>query len=501
MKVNIFKIPNENVDSLRAKMEALQMNKKQTHTDDGWICSFYLSTKIEIANIAWTRDYRSLVPDLSDVKNIVFYAIYLCEKGSDCFALTYGKGHFYVRSYCDQSFGLEMAKRIVDDNEIIQKATKRFSGKKKKEIKSYKKDTKFDNESGESVDYINAMVVEDKQNIFGEKSKFGASIIVSREDLGISGIPGVLDEIINTLLEDPRFDIPKTEEIKDETTINRYNDLLIQQIKTDISSIDTEFNSHDLVGTDFIFSGNERFVLHLNRSKRSEEFSELGHKELKKFIETFAIRDEEILNIKVEIIKEGQSVYKKPLYEMIEYMVPDENVVLEQGKWKRFNEEYLDQINGMVDSIRIEPTEPEFESISLTEPVFNSSRTLIDANYKKADTDFSIIGVGSGHTTEAWDLQKGDTVYAVKFGKAQKLVYVCSQAVATLEIIRNIPRFNKLVNRPAKYCLWLGFERLNIPTKISEIKSIILKQNIDMFARCCREIGLEPVLKFSKKIS
>jgi len=500
MKVNIFKIPNENVESLRLKMDVLQMDKKQTHSADGWTCSFYLSTKNEIGNIAWTKDFRSMVPDLSTVKNIVFYAIYLCEKEGNCFALTYGKSHFYVRSYCDQSFGLEMAKRIVNDNEIILKATKRFSGKKKKEIKSYKKDTKLDNESGESVDYINAMVVEDKQNIFGEKSKFGSSIIVSREDLDTGGIPAILDGIINTLLEDPRFDIPKTEEIKDEATIDRYNELLLRQIKTDISSIDTVLNSHDLVGTDFVFSGNEKFVLHLNRSKRSQELTELGHKELKDFIETFAVRDEEIFNIKVEIIKEGQSAYTKPLYEMIEYMVPDENVVLEQGKWKMFNVEYLGQINEMVDSIRVDSTEPTFENISVTEPDFNDSQAIIDAGYKKADQDFSIIGVGSDHKTEAWDLQKGDTVYAVKFGTPQKLVYVCNQAVATLEIIRNIPSLMKLENPPKRYCLWLGFKREQLPAKISDVKSIILKQNIDMFARRCREIGLEPILKFSKKI-
>lgn len=500
MKVNIFKIPNENIESLKQKIESLAMVKKYENINlSSWECSFYLSENPEINDISWVQDYSGIVDDIEQVRNIVYFAIYLCKKGENCFALTYGKSHFYVRNLCDVDFGLEMAKRIANKNDVKQKATKRFSGKKKKGIESFVKNTRLDNESGESVDYISAGIISSKRDYFGERSKFGSSVIISREDLTIRDLPKVLDEIIATLAGEVLFDLPRTSIIKDESRVNQYNSELLKQINTDISIIETEDSSYSLIGTDFVFQANEKYIFIFDTYKRSTEFSDLSHKELKKFIDDNSIRTESIFDIKVQIRNENDKTYRRFLYEMIEFMVPRENVILECGKWKEFNEEYLVQINSSVDSIDLENTESQFLEIKLSEPDFNKSDEVAVAGYEKADTDFSKIKIGSSYKVEAWDLQKDDTVYAVKFGSAQKLVYVCNQAMATLEIIRNNANLKKLDNYPRKYCLWFGFTR-EVPNNLSEVKSIILKQNIDMFARKCREIGIEPVVKFSKKI-
>lgn len=499
MKINVFKIPKNNIESLKEKIASLEMTNKYTHSVNGWECVFYLSTKPEVEDIPWVQDYKQAIASLSTVKNVIYYAIFLCVKEENYFALTYGKSHFYVRGFCDTGFGLELAKRIAGENDIKQKATKRFSGRKKKEIKSFVKNTKLDNESGESVDYISAGIVLDKQEKFGEKSKFGSSIIISREDLLVSNITDVLDDIITTLTENIRFDLPRTDEIKTPELILQYNKLLLTQIKKDISAVETEDSSYDLVGTDFVFYTNEKYSFHHGHTK-SADFSELSHVELKNFIDTNSIQDNDILNIKVQITNENRKTFSKSLHEMIEYMVPNANIVLENGRWKKFNKEYLEQINASVDSVDVQKTEEKFQEISMTEPDFNNSASVAQAGYRKADKDFSKIKIGSGYTVEAWDLQNDNTVYAVKFGNSQKLVYVCSQAMATLEIIRNNANLKKIENPPKRYCLWLGFDRTNPPEKISDVKSIILKQHVDMFARKCREIGIEPVLKFSKKI-
>ncbi|MDO8579696.1 MAG: TIGR04141 family sporadically distributed protein, partial [bacterium] len=316
MKINVFKIPKENVEPLKQKIKRLEMANKYVETTNGWVCTFYLSAKPEVDDISWVKDFETTVVDISKLKNIIHFAIYLCVKGGDCFALTYGKSHFYVRKFCDIDFGLEMAKRIADENDVKQKASKRFSGKKKKEIKSFVKNTKLDNESGESVDYISAAITQDKQVDFGEKSKFGSSLIVSREDLIVSKIPDVLDVIIRVLdTEKPRFDLPKTFEIRDSGQIVKYTNKLLEQIKNDISSIETEDSSYDLVGTDFVFYLNEKYTFHFGH-KKSQQISELSHTELKKFIDENSIPDNEILNIKVEITNENNKTYTRPLYEM-----------------------------------------------------------------------------------------------------------------------------------------------------------------------------------------
>ena len=55
---------------------------------------------------------------------------------------------------------------------------------------------------------------------------------------------------------------------------------------------------------------------------------------------------------------EGQRTYSQSLKESLDYIVDGENVMLSQGRWLRFNEDYVDQLNAFVDGITVEPTEP-----------------------------------------------------------------------------------------------------------------------------------------------
>jgi hypothetical protein len=51
------------------------------------------------------------------------------------------------------------------------------------------------------------------------------------------------------------------------------------------------------------------------------------------------------------------------------------------------------------------------------------------------------------------------------------------------------------------YCLWLGVKTVTIPAHMSKVNSIILKQKIDAWARRCQELGIEPKLKFSRRVA
>ena len=68
-----------------------------------------------------------------------------------------------------------------------------------------------------------------------------------------------------------------------------------------------------------------------------------------------------------------------------------------------------------------------------------------------------------------------------------------------LELLRNnagvkqVPSFDS-------YCLWLGYRAQKPLEDITASGSIILKQKIERWARKCRELGVEPVLKISRKL-
>jgi len=141
---------------------------------------------------------------------------------------------------------------------------------------------------------------------------------------------------------------------------------------------------------------------------------DLTMENLNKFITDNSIPREEILNINVEVQKEdAPRAYKKKLLESLDYIIDDENVILSQGRWMRFNEDYINQLNEYVDDIDLEIVESELKETSLTEPEF--SKYCESFGYINADKDFSKIKVAQGTLIEAWDLQKDTTVYALKF--------------------------------------------------------------------------------------
>lgn len=150
--------------------------------------------------------------------------------------------------------------------------------------------------------------------------------------------------------------------------------------------------------------------------------------------------------------------------------------------------------------IEVEQVEPELLTVIGTEGDFNSSEAVAAAGFISADKDFDVLKTESATPVEAWDLMRNDTVYAVKFGTAQKLGYVCDQAMTVLEILRNRAQAKEIPNF-VRYCLWLGYRTAGDEplANISLSGSIILKQKIETWARKCRELDITPVIRISRR--
>jgi uncharacterized protein (TIGR04141 family) len=496
MKLNIFSIPEGNVATLKNKFEQVGLSPIHVAPDGAWQTAFHFSKEQEPARIPWVETFTDFFGD-EKPQNLIYFGAYLFEQPGRCFVLAYGKAHFYIRPLCDHDFGIELAKRLADENDIKQKASKKFAGRRKKEIRSYTSNTRLDIESGESIDYLQAAIIESARQDFGQTAKFGSSALLNAPiDRGHLG--DFLDKLVAVIASSPTFTLPRTVRVTDQAEVTRYDNLLITSIAGGDESTEFTQSGHDLVGVDFVFSGNEQYTL-TSRGHRSRDLddSDLDLAALRNYITSERLGRDEILGIRIKVEAEGQRPYSKSLRDSLDYIVDGENVMLSQGRWLRFNEDYIDQLNTYVDTIAVELTEQEFEAISSTEGAFNDSDTIAALGYVKADKDFSKIRTRASTPIEAWDLQKGDTVYAVKFGTAQKVGYVCDQATAVVEIIRNNANLKKFGKGLRSYCLWFGFKTVAKPTHISEVNSIILKQKIDAWARSCREIGLEPKLKFS----
>lgn len=496
MKLNIFSIPRDKVATLKEKLIAVKMEIVHSSEIGGWNTTFFFSKTPDPVEISWINHYPAIFNKEEMPTNKIHYGAYLWEKDGVCFGLSFGKSHFYFRQYADSDFGLQIATRIANKEDVTQKAARKFVGKKKREVRSYSKKSPIDIESGESVDYIQSSIISVYQGKFGKVGKFGTSLLLIM-DVDPTEIPNILYNLHQTSIEDPKFKLPKIEIIKDLGRIAIYDARLVERIKSIDPNASFSNESHYIVGIDFIFPSSQRYELKFNRQKTSE-LESVDIYTLKTFINDNSINDDEILDIRVKIIQDDARPYSKTLKQSLDFTLDDERVMLADGEWKEFNEDYLTQLHTYIDSvITIDTTlENDLKEISTDEPTFNLNAKQY--GYTVADTDFSILGL-HGHTIEAWDLKKDKTAYAVKFGTAQKLGYICDQAINTLEIMRNAPEYRSALNFET-YCLWLGITRVNLPAKLSEIGSIIFKQKLEAWARKCREMGINPTVRLSKKI-
>ncbi len=497
MKLNIFKIPKSNVADLKAKFSFLGLKNIHSETQNKWNGSFYFSKDVQPSEISWVAEYIDFFSE-EKPENTLYFSVYLWENTEYCFCISYGKSHFYLRQYCDHDFGIEVAKRIANQKDIRQKSSKKFAGRKKKEIKSYTKNSKLDIESGESIDYIQSSIDKERAVTFGKTGKFGSSVNLNPE-IEKEVIGNFLSELVKVYKSREIFKLPRTLIIDGQPATIAYENKLIDELVS-TTKVGTDFTTsgHDLVGVDFIFSGQEKYIFSFGHEE-SNEFDDLSIESLNSFISQYSIPKERILDIRIKITREGLvKPFSKTLKESLDYAVPDENVILSQGKWMKFNGDYVAQLNEYIDTIEIESTESDFLEISGTEDDFN--KNLEKYGYENADKDFSKIKVSSGVLVEAWDSKKEDTVYAIKFGSTQKLGYVCDQANSTLELITKKANIKKLDENFKSYCLWIGVERKDMPEKLSVIKSIIFKQKIEAWARKCYEFGITPKVKISKHI-
>jgi len=496
MKLNIFKIPKDKVSDLKAKFEFLGLKNINSSEQNSWKADFYFSKDIDPIQIPWAETYSDFFTE-EKPENKIFFCAYIWENENYCFVLSYGKSHFYLRQFCDHDFGIHIAKRIANQKDIRQKSSKKFAGKKKKEIKSYTKNSRLDIESGESIDYIQSSISKDFINGFGKSGKFGSSTLLNpiiEKDV----LPDFFDLIIKVYESPELFKLPRTVILDASPTTEGYENKLVDEIISS-SEGNTDFtsNGHELIGIDFIFSGQEKYKFSLD-GNTSNEFEDLTIDELNSFISSYSISKNQILDIRVHVIKEDAKPFSKTVKESMDYTIDDQNVLLTHGKWMKFNEDYMDQLNEYIDSIDLEEVEDDLLEITDTEPNFN--KNLLKHGYSVADKNFSIIKIKAGTLIEAWDSKKDETVYAVKFGTAQKLGYVCDQANNTLELISKKANIKKLDDNFKNYCIWLVIQNKNLPKKISEINSIILKQKIESWARKCFELGINPKIKISKLV-
>jgi uncharacterized protein (TIGR04141 family) len=496
MRVNVFRIPAHEREAMILKLKASQLEAINSADYDGWMGTFYFSRNPPSTVVSWATAYVGLLPKGMVPTNRSYFAAMVLIKDTECYAVSYGKTHFYLRPFCDYDFGIEVAKRIADEDDIRQKATKRFQGRRRKDIRSYTYNSRLEVESGESVDYLQAAVTPECRAVFGLRGKFGTSVELN-PTITVSRLGEFMNALEQEITKPARFALPRTMIISDAAEIERFDRLLIDELTSDAGPADFALNSYDLYGVDFVFTSEGSYTLSCPGYPKLD-LDNLDISQLKAYITANELAPEDILRIKVRHQADDAPSYTHTIKEVLDFVADDERVLLTNGRWMVFNQDYLRFLDDFINEIAVEPTESQFKVVTGGEPAFNKSKAIQSAGYTVADTNFDIFQTRATTPIEAWDLQRDTTVYAVKFGTSQKLSYVCDQALAVLELLRNKAEVRRIPNFQS-YCLWFGYTSKKPVTDIATTNSIIFKQKIEAWARKARDLGIEPVIKLSHK--
>ena len=370
MRLNIFSVPKSEVEALESKLPAAWTSLKRSITTVGTVCST-IPPILPLEGGGVGRDVPELLSGSEPSGEPHLLRSFLLTKSSSCYALSYGKAHFYVRPYSDHDFGIELAKRIANEADMRQTASRRFEGRRRKDIRSYASNTALDVESGESVDYLQAGIIPDHRETFSKTGKFGTSALVL-PDIELSELGEFLDKLEDQLSRPARFALPRTTLISEKDEAQRYDELLLDELTAEVGTTDFVHNSYDLYGIDFVFSSAGSFTLYCPRAPELT-LDELSMRDLKLYIRDNKIPRQDIFKIKITHEQEGWPIYTQGIKQALDFIGDDDRVLLSNGWWMRFNQDYLDFLDDYLSSILVEDTELGFRDIDITEPEFNTS--------------------------------------------------------------------------------------------------------------------------------
>ena len=488
MKMNIFKINLESLDGFKNKLLDVNMSSVFTKNMNGWKTELFFSKEPEDIEIPWLNYFKEDINNES-YRNKMYYGAFIWTNLEDCFVITYGKSHHYAKPFCETGFGLNLAMRIADQNDIRQKSVKKFGGKNTRSINSYQRKTFLDLSVNESVDYLNAKITDDKVKFFAKQAKFGDSFQITK-DISWGGFSELLNSVVKCLQQDVKFNLPKVTEIKDTDTV----DILFNELKSALlmedKHVDVAESTYSIVGVDFNFNTPDKYELYFSKGLQKES-QDVNYLDLSTVIQFANDNNADVFDVKIKFITDNRPSHSKDLKNIIDYTHPDKKIILQDGKWYQLNEEFMNQLNEFIDKISmvVDSEYPEIDKCS--EDYFN--KLLSEKNqFELFDKKFSYVG---GHKLEAWDLKKNKCVYAVKFGAPQHLSYVFDQAMNTIRLLTNKVstdiaegklNFEKI--EFDTYCIWLGLDRATKINKLSDVESLIFKQKAVEWHRVCQNL-------------
>lgn len=496
-KFNLYKIIPEKKDDLVEKLQTVGLVRTAQKVIDEYTMEFYFSEEPDEIEIWWVDLYKDyLDSNRATPFNLVFFGTMIIFSDHVCYAVSLGKSHFYLKNFCDRDFGLQLAERIIDQNNLKIKNSKFFKSKKSKAITSFQANTSISYDSGESFHYIKAKTID--KDVWGKVASFGSSALLSL-DVAPEQLINVIDRIEAKLREQPAFILPKADLINDETEEEILDNKLGEALEASADS-EIQVDEFSVSGVDFIFADRDtyQFFVAGDASNKSDPV-DLSVDNLVSFSRSRGLNLATNINdIKVYINNEHGRGHSVPVKEFLDYIDNDRYCLID-GKWHRFNDSYIQYLQNEVDRI-LWVYDAGFDvPLGTIEDTFNEDKEQ-NQGYINIHKNFSPLDdpLAKKYKVEKMDLYKDGELLFVKIGNPQSLGYVVDQALNTVRLLQNNSTYIKLENEAVEVstiCLWIILDRARNIQRLSTLNSIIFLMKLVEWRKVVIDAGFTPLIR------
>lgn len=500
MKINVFKIENDRMDSLTEELENADYEPIVDIEKDTHYMVLYLKRKSSEVK-GWIDFYKGIMPKedfdkySENLGGETLSGVYIIEKDDYVYAITHGQAHFIVRKYCDKDFGLDLAERIVDPVGLKMKHSQTFSSEGKRDITSYSQRRKFDNsfEYGEAFSYVKCKTIDKKQ--WGDTADFGESVrFASSKDLSFNAaeLYEFIDRIDSKINEEPQIRLPRYRKVIDKMVLETLNDELSKHFAECLTNVDVE--DYWITGVSFNFSNDYKYSLKIRAKDLTGIVDVLDTNTIREVMSSHsdAIKDRYDLIRVVFYDEEENQVFTKPLQSLLQITITQKGkyYVLYNNEWVEFSDSYVKFIEEQVDNI-------EF---SIKDSYGLGETKLIDEFVNKhgyTQLHKNNVYIGK-YCIEQADLMDSDNVIMIKNQANQSdLVYLIRQATTSLRLTES-GDLNGNTFEGRNVCLWMLVNRKTLK-KLSDFKSFHLLDALNDFRREVTSKNLKPVIWISLK--
>lgn len=515
----------ERLNDLQEKLISVRLREQKTIVSNGYNMTFYFSQDIDGNNIWWWDTYKQFFnDDIREPKNIFHFGLLIAYKENnpdDIYLVSLGKSHFYLSKYIEKDFGIRVAVRMAQQDTILLKKSRYFTGSKRQEISSYEKFIKDSYEPGESVEHLKIKAA--NSEIWGERNIIFANSIQMNSEKSPTELTEIFNQIESALTDDEIIKLPKLETITDSSLIDKLDAVLLQLLKEHGSTVNIE--EFTVQGINFCFKFLEYDYQIYTRDALSRKTfkKDLGHT-----IEISSIFDylnefssiSDINDIRIRFSLEGEGRFSTPLKEVIDFYVQENDITyfLKNGDWCSFNDVFTDYLKRSLNEIEITQHEPLLEAdylawktekesqinqglstnkITYREYYFNQ---LIAQQYNFEVLDRALTQIQSlesgkrKYKVEVADLYKDEEIIAVKISQNEKeLIYNIEQSKTSIELIKQNSIDFQLPLKSA--ALWFVFQ--DEISRITEFNSIQFLLAVESWKKKVQSYKLKPKIYIS----